>query len=269
MFATFKMNLTEFKRYISTDYDRYKEIGKGLIHNYTNQIKESVIADYAYKDGAINASEIEQDWFPSINADVFISHSHKDENDVVAFAGYLEELGLRTFVDSSVWRYSDDLLRIIDNEYCVDEDDPNLYSYKKRNYSTTQVHLILNSALMKMMNKTECLIFLNTPNSLMAQDIKTGKTNSAWIYSEILMSSLIKREVPERFITRTKKFSMDESLSHGEMADFIYNVNISHLIDLSLADIINASTSENYGLELLNELYKKKNLINPNIIIDD
>jgi hypothetical protein len=56
-------------------------------------------------------------WFPYINADIFISHSHKDYNDVVCLAGWLEEkFGLTAFVDSSVWGYSDRLLKLIDGE---------------------------------------------------------------------------------------------------------------------------------------------------------
>ena len=34
--------------------------------------------------------------------DVFLSHSHKDEKDVIAFAGLLSDIGLKVFIDSCV-----------------------------------------------------------------------------------------------------------------------------------------------------------------------
>ena len=125
--------------------------------------------------GELKASEIEKDWFPEIKADVFWSHSHKDEKDVIALAGFLNNLGLTTFIDSCVWGYADDLLKQIDDTYCISkkssDDLIDFYSYQKRNQSTTHVHMLLNGALMKMMDNTECLIFLDTPNSLKMQDI--------------------------------------------------------------------------------------------------
>lgn len=60
---------------------------------------------YLSVDGELKASEIEEDWFPSFKADVFLSHSHKDEKDVIAFAGLLSDIGLKVFIDSCVWGY--------------------------------------------------------------------------------------------------------------------------------------------------------------------
>lgn len=42
--------------------------------------------------------------------------------------------------------------------------------------------MMLNGALAKMINSTECLIFMNTPNSIKAQDVENeNKTASPWI----------------------------------------------------------------------------------------
>lgn len=87
---------------------------------YHDQKKISTLMKkYLSPSGVLRASEIEDDWFPHINADVFLSHSHKDEKDVIAFAGWLKSMGVTSFIDSCVWGYANDLLKQIDDEHCV------------------------------------------------------------------------------------------------------------------------------------------------------
>lgn len=145
-----------------------------------------------------------------------------------------------------VWGYSDDLLRQIDNEYCVSKTNPdgsiNSYNYQKRNQSTAHVHMMLNGALMKMMDSTECLIFLDTPNSLKAKNVSNGTTNSGWIYSELLMSKLLRRLDP---IRKSMNFALNESVRHDGLS-VEYDADITHLIIISLNDIIHATRDGKY-----------------------
>src|SRR5262245_6098291 len=84
-------------------------------------------------DGVVDGELMQRAWFPQVEAEVFISHSHQDETKALNFAGYLDKhFGLTSFVDSAVWRYADDLLRAIDNKYCQN-DDETMYLYEKRN----------------------------------------------------------------------------------------------------------------------------------------
>ena len=177
MFATFKMDLPNLSGGV---WEEYYNKGLKVYSAHKQKIKAS-LDKYLSIDGELKASEIEKDWFPSFKADVFLSHSHKDEKDVIALAGLLNDMGLTAFIDSCVWGYADDLLRQIDNEYCVSkmnsDGSVDTYNYQRRNQSTAHVHMMLNGALMKMMDNTECLIVLNTPNSLKAKDILNGTTN--------------------------------------------------------------------------------------------
>lgn len=55
-------------------------------------------------DEIIDGDAISQDWFPNINSNIFISHSHLDEEYVIAFAGWLKKnFNLNAFIDSCVW----------------------------------------------------------------------------------------------------------------------------------------------------------------------
>jgi hypothetical protein len=62
--------------------------------------------------------------------------------------------------------------------------------------------MMLMSSLAKMMDRCECLMFLNTPNSVSAaKSTQAGgiasSTYSPWIYGEISLSTLLRRRPPD------------------------------------------------------------------------
>lgn len=259
MFATFKLDPQSFS---NGDFQEYYDEGKQMYDSHERIVSDS-LNSYLLPGGALSASEIEKNWFPEIKADVFLSHSHEDEKYAIAFAGFLKSLNLTAFVDSCVWGYANDLLKKIDDKYCVSEknsdDNINSYDYAKRNQSTAHVHMILNGALMKMINQTECLIFMDTPNSLATRDVIQGATNSGWIYSELLMSRYIERKSP--YMEEPFQCRMDESLKHSELS-VKYDVDISHLTRLSIGDIKEATNCDkNSGTDVLDQLYRTKKYI--------
>ncbi|CDH90270.1 conserved hypothetical protein [Clostridium botulinum B str. Eklund 17B (NRP)] len=143
----------------------YYSIGKSIYRHIQKRINEA-LDNYIGVDGTINGSELQSDWFPSINAHVFLSHSHKDEKLAIRLAEWLYyNFGLITFIDSYIWSYSDDLLKKIDEKYCKNK-KKRIYYYDTRNISTSHVHMMLMNALMKMIDKSECVFFLNTDNSI-------------------------------------------------------------------------------------------------------
>lgn len=124
----------------------------------------SSLSKYLLNDVIIDGKLMSEDWFPQINADVFLSHSHLDKEYAYAIAGWLNvNFGLKVFVDSAIWGCADELLSEIDNKYCMT--GRGYYSYVNRNISTAHIHMMLSTALLKMIDETECLFFLNTENS--------------------------------------------------------------------------------------------------------
>lgn len=182
-------------------------------------------------DGLINATELENEWFPTEKFDVFISHSHTDEKLACALAWWLEKnFGLKVFVDSMVWNYAGDLLKEIDKRFCWN-DDSERYSYEKRNISTAHVHMMLNCAIMKMIDTTECLMFLNTPESVVISDDITQnvKTSSCWIYDELMIANLIRKSNPARRQILQEKVATD---SRQGMPQFNYSVPVGDFQEL-------------------------------------
>lgn len=254
MYKAFKMDLSDFSQ---SDIKDFYSLGQESFSSQKQYVRNS-LDKYLSPEGVLQISEVEKDWFPSIKADVFLSHSHKDEKKIIAFAGYLSYIGISAFIDSCVWGYANNLLKQLDNAYCVQYNKPNgghIYDYDKRNESTAVIHTLLNGALLKMIDSTECLMFIDTPNSIRMKDVSNGVTNSGWIYSELLMSKYICPKVPNRLRHNCR---FDESYSAFNLL-VDYDVDITHLINLSFDDILKAQNGDRCkGTDILDRLYLKQ-----------
>ncbi|WP_282174138.1 hypothetical protein [Cytobacillus firmus] len=213
----------------------YKGAGEAVYNQQKNKVRKE-LDRFALDDGSLDGSALQDDWFPTIEADIFLSHSHGDQKLTMAFAAMLkEEFGLTAFIDSCVWGYADDLLKKIDDVYCKNETGAT-YNYNQRNFSTSHVHMMLSSALTKMMDKAECLIFVNTPRSITTRDAVEAKTKSPWIYSEIATSLVLRKKKPDRHDSLIKHMKF-EAAEKKQTLDVSYNVDLSHLTPLSMADL--------------------------------
>jgi len=184
----------------------------------------------------ISGAAIKDAWFGDVEADVFLSHAHADCELALDLADFLwAHFGLKTFVDHRVWGNSKELLRSIDEAHCWSEAD-GFFVYSRRNYSTSHVHMMLATALSEMINRTECVIFLNTPSSIRAEDAEqrgTESTASPWIYHELTMTRLIGRRIhreppplPLRYQTEARADAMDKAFQ------LQHEVTLDHLCDI-------------------------------------
>ena len=193
----------------------------------------SAVDSFIKLDGAIDASRMQEDWFPQVKADIFISHSHQDEYYAIALAGLIrEKTRLRPFVDSCVWGYANELLEWIDDTYCIDEES-GTYDYASHNAAASHIHTMLTTALDMMIYKTECFFFLDTENSTQLGYIDDQETASPWIYHELIMSRLL-FSPPKRPIEQTKFFD-----TSSKLPPFNFAVTTGHLKELSYEDFCN------------------------------
>lgn len=211
--------LSEFGEYhySSGQYDKEKKMTNQALDKYIQ------LGDNEKLSGDV----IQKDWFPIEGMDVFISHSHKDIEVALRMKFLLENLlGLRVFVDSAIWGNANDLLKQLDQKYCLM--DSGNYDYDKRNNTTSIVHIMLAEALTQMMNKCECVFFLNTSNSILKEGYGSQEqTSSPWIYHELLMTKFLKENKPHRLLPEERK-------RHFDSVEVAYNVDLSHLSTLSM-----------------------------------
>lgn len=177
--------------------ERYATRGETVTDPNRQRVRRQ-LAVIAGSAATLDGTQIQNTWFPQANADVFISHSHTNVQAAMALAGWLkEDFDLTAFVDSSIWGYADDLLKLIDTEYCLNPGGET-YSYEKRNESTSHVHMMLLTALGMIIDQTECLLFLNTPDSISSSEV-ISKTKSPWIYAELMIAGIVREQEPERY----------------------------------------------------------------------
>lgn len=213
------------------DIDSYFKLASPIIEKKTNEVK-SKLKNYPFpqKGEDVDLSIVTKDWFPEGKYQIFLSHSHNDKDTAIALAYYLkEQYGVECFIDSCVWGYMEDLLFRLDKEYCWDK-EKNVYDYEKRNGTTAHVHLMLNTALLHMMDTTPVFLFLSTNNSL---DIgRPGIQNwsySSWIYSELSISYILSNKVKEN---SWKVLAESAQLPMGYS-----NIMTKHLKEVSLKQI--------------------------------
>lgn len=111
MYIGFNLQLNEEAGIFSdkVDYEMFKEKGEMHLTKQTKNLGKDL--ETYVKDDEIDGTKIQNEWFPLIEADVFISHSGKDDELANALAGWLNEtFKLKCFIDKNVWGYSKTLL---------------------------------------------------------------------------------------------------------------------------------------------------------------
>ena len=181
MYSRFKINKSVFDNFTFSPFDKPK--GELLKRQYFDCIKEDLKVKLI-GENIIDGTATQKEWFPNVKADIFLSHSHKDLDRANQFAGWMKNnFGLDVFIDSNIWGDSNKLLKEIDDEICYQESSKT-YNYDKRNFTTSHVHMMLSNSLAEMIDKTECIMFLETPNSVSIQNT-IKHTESPWIYNEL------------------------------------------------------------------------------------
>ncbi|WP_052510621.1 hypothetical protein [Pseudomonas sp. W15Feb9B] len=199
-----------------------EEVSSSLSLNKKRVIE---LADYLVDSVTIDAKKVIDLLFPEVNADVFISHSHKDVSLATQLAIDISNTkGMGVFVDSCVWGSSSKLLKIINDRFCKIPGSSN-YDYEKVMRTSSHVNMILTTALQRMMDSASNFIFLDSESSLIQGKFWEDevRTDSAWIHMELKFSELLS---DRRFVTRAAFESMDDlSFAHPAPTEHLEKVS--------------------------------------------
>lgn len=209
-------------------------IGDGrLMQAASSRLISAAVNRLDSKGDAINGDVLEAAWFPQIECDVFISHSHADRDLALALSGALKKcFGLKAFVDSCVWGCRDQLIEKIR------ELSGNAPTMPCRNHDdeiavVSHADMMLNCSLLRMIDSCECLMFIDTSKSVDRRKL-SDKTFSAWLYSEITISKFIRKRTPER---RKGRYQLLNEGLTSAMDSFALKVehgmDRNHLMDLT------------------------------------
>lgn len=230
----------------SSNYERLQEVGKNHLNDQRASF-EQMLESYVVDD-IIDGTKIQDEWFPQIEADIFISHSGKNSDVELtnALAGWLHEtFRLRCFIDANVWGYSKTLLEQMNSKLSNkrrDSDGGYLYDHESCNQVSQHVNMMLSIALQKMIDKVETIILLNTDNVVrVCSNTKMEKTYSPWIYAEISCTQFVRKKpllVYRNYSTISKEYTgVTESVQFAIHSAISYTVSLKHLKTLSEDDL--------------------------------
>lgn len=252
MYSKFNLSISNY--FYNSELNKHLESGKRIYENHEVLTKKN-LKGFIFDNGHIDGTAMKSNWFQIEDVDIFISHSHQDITKVKAFAGWLyDEFKLTAFVDSCVWGYCDDLLKQIDNEYCKKKDGKT-YDYELRNYTTSHVHMMLSTALIEMIDNTECIMFYNTPSSVtLVEDLETIKsakkkvTLSPWIYHELATTSFVRSCKPTRVTSVLESVNIYKAYGKRNSPDIEYDVDkyLENMISIESKDL--SSWKRNYAI---------------------
>lgn len=200
----------------------------------SNRVKN--LAALMITKDTFDASFILNTLFPTVKADIFLSHSFQDSDKAIQLAMELKEsCGLDVFIDSCVWGSVYALQKTIDNEYCLSENGKT-YDYDERNRSTAHLHMILSTALQRMIDQTDTILFLNTDQSIsLKHSVKDQtKTLSPWIHMELSFSSLVRRKL-RKTNAKNESIVFDHAIGN-ESFNIIHEAPINHFTKLTTRD---------------------------------
>ncbi|WP_051251807.1 hypothetical protein [Psychrilyobacter atlanticus] len=217
--------ILEDKEYYRRGYKRDAEEIKKKIKNKLEK--------YLTSNSKIDVEKLREEWFPTGEYDIFLSHSHGDIEDIEALAGYLvNEKGLKVFVDSFIWGYYHELLEDLNRTYNWNK-NTQTYDHSGAKWCCSNVTMILNSALQEVIDKSEVLFFYNTLNSITHDYNSKNRTESPWIFSEIETSRIIRKNMPRRVEAMCEAVREEFSDDYEKkVAEFSYWLNNNHLIKI-------------------------------------
>lgn len=203
------------------------------------------IINFCYKDNLkqlvnasskLSADEIKELLLPLEQHDIFISHSHRDLELAKGLAGYLEtEFGLSCFIDSLYWGNIDDLQEELNKNHLHTDfsNGKKYFNHQGTMEVAKHANMILASALTQMIDKCECVFFLNTDNSIIkgVDVINQPKTNSPWIYHEVFTTTIIHRR-NSKCEDMHENYQIRDSVG-SQLPQFIYNLDLTGMTYLN------------------------------------
>lgn len=261
MYSKFRLDADILKPFLD-GFEQYNELTPIDIDKEKDRVYRK-LRFFEGKNGVLDGKALREYVFPNGEVDeynVFISYSHNDTELAKRLSAYLQDYcGLKVFLDYYVWKSADSLLRRIDDRYCKSRDNVH-YIYGRRNFSTSHVHAMLSMAIMDIINKTECCIFLDSGHSIQMKSLENAskaRTLSPWLYEEL---SFMRYLPTQTVVRRTKYFSSGmENLYEGMELKMAHEVEFKGFLPMDTTDLqLLAQYRGTKGLDALYHRYSYK-----------
>lgn len=180
----------------------------------------------------IDASKLEEKFFPTPHRMIFISHRSKNIKAAHEVKTLIETAcpKFSCFIDSDVWANIHYILTVLHSNYAYNNDGT--YDYESCNNITKHLCLILSMALIKAIK--DSIYFLYIPDEEERNlDIRSVVTDSPWVCQELLTASLLQE--PLKLLCENDGLIKNAAIN----LQFRYTADSEHLHTSSLANFIN------------------------------
>ena len=187
---------------------------------FKGEVEQFIKKFSAPGSGVFVANKLINQWFPIVEADVFLSHSHDSKGEVEALASYIEsETGKVVFVDSIYWDSADKMVKLF-YDFIDELCDGNRFKVDSLLKASEHVHCMLERAILAMMDKCDDFVFLDESSSI------SNVTLSPWVYSELEFSKHLL--APKRMIKEgVENFSVQ--VAYNKALKHLHNVTLDEL----------------------------------------
>ncbi|EKY2038157.1 hypothetical protein RA259_004254 [Cronobacter sakazakii] len=245
--------------------------------SYVNATKDE-INSYVFDavNGEISATKLTENLFPTKQPHIFISHSSKDANLAISFANALySTYGIISFIDSQLWAHIDFALKEMHEKYCKTPSGTSYY-YSRSNNLLSHMHAILSMALMRVMDNSDCVIFIESEHSIYnfmedeyihpySKIRNPAETLSPWISTEVNFANKLRRNghIDRDLLIKaaSESYRVDESvkdLAKDGMPKIIHEIDVSDFVEITSRTLQNAfSITRTYPIHNLDMMYGK------------
>jgi len=241
--------------------DSYIQDAQKLVEN----LAQFIIGSYD-RNSVLDAEALSGAIFPETKCDIFLSHSHADQRNAIDLALALGKLGLKVFVDSTVWGYFGDLVaKIIAGTRPLDKETRDEHIHRVH----ADVHMMLAGALHRTIARAETFVFVRSEKSVPVSFGDRARTFSPWIYSELQFSFQVQHATPKRIQDRLAGVTLDsvkgfndlslESMQHL-MAFRAFNDHLPPVHGAQLREWLVQQSPTARGEAVLDALYSRFNL---------
>lgn len=245
----------------------------------TDEIEGSILKAV---NGELSAKALADGLFPDKKPHIFISHSSRDVGHAIKLANTLyDRYKIISFIDSQFWGHIDKALKKMHDDYCLSSNGVN-YDYTKSNNLLSHMHAILSMALLRVMDNSDSVIFIESNNSVLNHiknkviDPKNRinnviETASPWISSEVSFANTLRTRGHEDRPTIVHAFEsaqVSKSTRDSAMPIIVHELNMTDFMEINEEGFTNAMTMPRLStnrspIDILDEMYRKYKMTIP------
>lgn len=245
---------------------------------YSNKSKEDIEGKiFEAVNGVISAEKLTEYLFPEMEPHIFISHSSRDASLAIRLANSLyEKYQIVCFIDSQLWNHITPAIDKMHRLYCNIVGSSS-YDYTKSNNLLAHMHSILSMALMRVMDNSDSVIFLESDNSIhnyinngtinpysKINPIKTTETLSPWISSEVCFANTIRMNGhSSRQVVRAAFESyIEKSTANDSMPLIQHKIDLSKFIEINndaFVEVMGLKKQGQSTIKILDLMYNRFN----------